>query len=95
MHAVEADASNRLATVGAGAILHKVQDKVAEAGLSFPLYLSARGNPIIGGLIACNSVGKKTLRLGTMREQVQGLEVVLPGGRETALMSAMIKNNTG
>ena len=95
MRGIEVDAASRVATVGAGAILQEVQGKVAEAGLSFPLDLGSRGSATIGGLIACNAGGEKALRFGMMREQVLGLEVVLPDGRVIDLMNSMIKNNTG
>ncbi|MEY8828286.1 FAD-binding oxidoreductase [Sedimentitalea sp. XS_ASV28] len=95
MRGIDIDAGNRVATMGAGAILQDVQDRVAEAGLSFPLDLGSRGSATIGGLIACNAGGEKALRFGMMREQVLGLEVVLPDGRVIDLMNSMVKNNTG
>ncbi|MFV0293976.1 MAG: FAD-binding oxidoreductase [Paracoccus sp. (in: a-proteobacteria)] len=95
IHDIEIDPVNRIATVGAGAVLQDVQEQASAAGLSFPLDLGARGSATIGGLIACNAGGEKALRFGMMREQVLGIEAVLPDGRVVDLMNSMFKNNTG
>ena len=47
----------------------------------FPVSLGAEGSCQIGGNISTNAGGTGVLRYGNTREQVLGLEVVLPDGR--------------
>jgi FAD/FMN-containing dehydrogenase len=91
----EIDPVNRTATVQAGVVLEKLQDAVAEHGLSFALDLGGRGSCQLGGNAATNAGGLRVVRYGMMREQVLGLEAVLADGRVVSSMNRMIKNNTG
>ena len=81
--------------VEAGVTTQAVQEAAAEVGLFFPLDLAAKGSCQIGGNIATNAGGVKFIRFGGMREQVLGLEVVLPNGEVLPLNSGVRKNNTG
>jgi FAD/FMN-containing dehydrogenase len=49
----------------------------------------------VGGNIATNAGGTQVLRYGNMREQVLGLEVVLPDGRVWNGLRGLRKDNTG
>ena len=89
------DPVNLVAIVQAGVVLQNLQDAVADAGLSFPVDLGARGSATIGGMIATNAGGEKAFRFGMMREQVLGLEVVTASGQIVDLSNTMIKNNAG
>ena len=89
------DPAARTMTVEAGAILEKVHEAAAEAGLMFALDLGARASCTIGGNIATNAGGVRVLRYGMMREQVLGLEAVLADGTVVSSMFNMLKNNTG
>ena len=51
-----------------------------EAGCFFPLSLGAQGSCMIGGNISTNAGGVNVLKFGNTRDQVLGLEVVLPDG---------------
>ena len=66
--------------VEAGCILADVQKAAADAGLFFPLSLSAEGSCQIGGNLSTNAGGINVLHYGTARQQVLGLEVVLADG---------------
>jgi FAD/FMN-containing dehydrogenase len=66
-----------------------------EADRFFPLSLAAEGTCEIGGNISTNAGGTQVLRYGNMREQVLGLEVVLPDGRLWDGLRGLRKDNTG
>jgi FAD/FMN-containing dehydrogenase len=89
------DALNDTATVEAGCVLAAVQRAAEEAGRLFPLSLAAEGSCQIGGNLSTNAGGVNVLRYGTAREQVLGLEVVLPDGRIWNGLRALRKDNTG
>jgi len=89
------DLLNDTATVEAGCILAAIQGAAAEAGRLFPLSLAAEGSCQIGGNLSTNAGGVNVLRYGTAREQVLGLEVVLPDGRVWDGLRGLRKDNTG
>ncbi len=89
------DPANDTITVEAGCILHAVQQAAAAADRLFPVSLGAEGTCQIGGNISTNAGGIQVLRYGNMREQVLGLEVVLPDGRVWDGLRALRKDNTG
>ena len=79
----------------AGCVLAKVQSAAAEAGRLFPLSLSAEGSCQIGGNLSTNAGGINVLRYGNARDQVLGLEVVLPDGRIWDGLRALRKDTAG
>ena len=89
------DPLNDTATVEAGCVLAAVQRAAADAGRLFPLSLAAEGSCQIGGNLSTNAGGVNVLRYGTAREQVLGLEVVLPDGRVWDGLRGLRKDNTG
>jgi FAD/FMN-containing dehydrogenase len=89
------DALNDTITVEAGCVLAAVQRAADDAGRLFPLSLAAEGSCQIGGNLSTNAGGVNVLRYGTAREQVLGLEVVLPDGRVWNGLRALRKDNTG
>jgi FAD/FMN-containing dehydrogenase len=91
----ELDALNDTITVEAGCVLANVQRAADEAGRLFPLSLAAEGSCQIGGNLSTNAGGINVLRYGTSREQVLGLEVVLPDGRVWNGLRGLRKDNTG
>src|SRR3989475_6636663 len=89
------DTLNDTVTVEAGCVLAAVQRAADDAGRLFPLSLAAEGSCQIGGNLSTNAGGVNVLRYGTAREQVLGLEVVLPDGRVWNGLRALRKDNTG
>ena len=89
------DALNDTATVEAGCVLATIQQAAAAAGRLFALSLAAEGSCQIGGNLSTNAGGVNVLRYGTAREQVLGLEVVLPDGRVWHGLRGLRKDNTG
>jgi FAD/FMN-containing dehydrogenase len=91
----ELDRLNDTITVEAGCVLANVQRAADEAGRLFPLSLAAEGSCQIGGNLSTNAGGVNVLRYGTAREQVLGLEVVLPDARIWNGLRGLRKDNTG
>lgn len=91
----EADEVERQIRVGAGVTLAEVQRHAAAAGLLFGVDLAARDSATIGGMAATNAGGLRTVRYGTMREQVLGLDVALPDGSVVRRHSRVRLDNTG
>jgi FAD/FMN-containing dehydrogenase len=89
------DVLNDTATVEAGCVLAAVQAAAADAGRLFPLSLAAEGSCQIGGNLSTNAGGVNVLRYGSAREQVLGMEVVLPDGRVWNGLRGLRKDNTG
>jgi FAD/FMN-containing dehydrogenase len=91
----EVDVSANVAIVQAGTPLQKIQERVAQDGLMFPLDLGARGSCTIGGNISTNAGGNRVIRYGMTRELILGLEVVTADGTVLKGLRKYIKNNTG
>ena len=82
-------------TVEAGVILQSIHDAAAEVDRAFALDWGARGSAMVGGGISTNAGGLNVLRFGTTREQVLGLEVVLPNGQIWNGLRALRKDASG
>jgi FAD/FMN-containing dehydrogenase len=91
----ELDALNDTLTAEAGCVLADIQRAADDAGRLFPLSLGAEGSCMIGGNLSTNAGGVNVLRYGNAREQVLGLEVVLPDGRLWSALRGLRKDNTG
>jgi D-lactate dehydrogenase (cytochrome) len=89
------DPINYTMTVEAGCILQTVQEQAEAGGCLFALSLAAEGSCQIGGNLSTNAGGVNVLRYGTAREQVLGLEVVLPDGEVWDGLRILRKDNTG
>jgi FAD/FMN-containing dehydrogenase len=89
------DVLNDTISVEAGCVLAAVQRAADDAGRFFPLSLAAEGSCQIGGNLSTNAGGVNVLRYGNAREQVLGLEVVLPDGRVWDGLRGLRKDNTG
>ncbi|MGE0876609.1 MAG: FAD-binding oxidoreductase [Burkholderiales bacterium] len=89
------DALNDTLTAEAGCVLADIQRAAESADRLFPLSLAAQGSCQIGGNLSTNAGGVNVLRYGNAREQVLGLEVVLPDGRVWDGLRGLRKDNTG
>ncbi|WP_245263314.1 FAD-binding oxidoreductase [Azorhizobium doebereinerae] len=89
------DAANNTMVVDGGCVLATVQEAARAAGRLYPISLGAEGSCHIAGTIATNAGGTAVLRYGNTRENVLGLEVVLPDGSIWDGLKALRKNNTG
>ena len=91
----EIDPVGRTMTVQAGAALQSIQEAAEAEDLLFPLDLGARGSCTIGGNVATNAGGNRTIRYGMTRDSVLGLEAVLADGTVLSSLNKMVKNNAG
>ena len=89
------DPLNDTLTAEAGCVLASIQRAADEAGRLFALSLAAEGSCQIGGNLSTNAGGVNVLRYGNARDQVLGLEVVLPDGRVWDGLRGLRKDNTG
>ena len=82
-------------TAEAGCILQSLHDAAAAVDRAFAMDWGARGSATVGGGISTNAGGINVLRYGNTREQVLGLEVVLPDGRVWDGLRALRKDSSG
>lgn len=91
----EVDAAERRVRAEAGAQLAAVQRAAAASGLIFGVDLAARDSATVGGMASTNAGGLRTIRYGDMREQVRGIDIVLPDGSFVQRHSEVHCDNTG
>ncbi len=89
------DLNGNSITVEAGAILANVQQEADRLDRYFPLSLGSQGSCQIGGNLSTNAGGTAVLAYGNARDQVLGLEVVLPSGEIWDGLRRLRKDNTG
>ena len=79
----------------AGCVLETLQQTADEHGRLYAVTFGAEGSCQIGGNVATNAGGTGVLKYGGTREQVLGLEVVLPDGRIWNGLRTLRKDNAG
>jgi len=77
---LELDPKRRLARIQPGMNFRAFQDAMHSHALFLPPYPSSIDFATLGGAIANNTAGEKTVKYGAMRNYVKGLEVVLANG---------------
>ena len=82
-------------TLEGGCILDIIKNKLEKYELEFPLSMGSRGSCQIGGNIATNAGGLNVIKYGTIRQNILGIEAVLPDGRIYSSLKNVKKNNTG
>ncbi|MBP2656200.1 MAG: putative FAD-linked oxidoreductase [Firmicutes bacterium] len=92
---IKVDADNLYMEVEAGVRTGEVQQAAKAAGLYYPGDPCSGDSCFIGGNVATNAGGNKTVKYGTTRHQVYSLEVVTPTGEITNLGARLTKNSTG
>lgn len=91
----EVDALNNSITVDAGVVLGDLKRAAEDVDRYFPLTHGAVGSSQIGGNLSTNSGGINAIKYGTARDQVLGLEVVLPDGTIWNGLRRLRKNTSG
>lgn len=92
---LEVDEENLMVTCEAGVTLFDLEDRFkTHDSLFFPVHPGDEGAQV-GGMVVQNAGGVRAVRHGVMRNQVKGLEVVLPTGEVITTGGKLIKDNTG
>src|SRR6266700_6038584 len=77
---LELDIGDKRCTVEPGIVLDDLNRKLKPYGLWFPVDVSTASRATIGGMTANNSCGGRSLRYGTMRDNVLSIDAVLADG---------------
>ena len=91
---LDVDARARTVSVEAGAIVADVKRAAAAEGLLFAPDPTSEESCTIGGAIACNASGARTLRYGATRAHVRALTVILASGETVELRRNPLEKNT-
>ncbi len=89
------DAATRTVDVGAGVTLTQLHTFARSVGLRYAVDLAARDSATVGGMISTNAGGLRVVGLGDTRQQVMGVEAVLPDGTVIRRMDPLAKDNGG
>lgn len=93
---IDIDSTARTIRVEAGALLGDVKRAAAAEGLLLAPDPTSEQECTVGGAIACNASGARTLKYGPMRQHVRAVTVVLASGETVEFRrSAMEKNTAG
>jgi FAD/FMN-containing dehydrogenase len=77
---VELDTAGRRCVVEPGIVLDDLNRQLKPHGLWFPVDVSTASRATIGGMAGNNSCGGRSLRYGTMRDNVLSIDAVLADG---------------
>lgn len=88
------DTDSRTIRVQAGAIVGDVRRAAEAAGLLFTPDPTSEEESTIGGAIACNASGARSLRYGATRPHVRALTVLLASGEQLELRRPALEKNT-
>ena len=91
---LDLDERRRTLRVQAGAMLGDVKRRAAEAGLLFAPDPTSEEECTVGGAIACNASGARTLAYGATRAHVLALRVALADGRVIDVRRPGLEKNT-
>ena len=76
----EVDDAGRRITAGPGAVRARVNARALERGLRFPVDPSSGAFCTVGGMVATNAAGARSLRYGATRPWVMGLDCIFEDG---------------
>ena len=78
---IEIDPENRRCMVEPGVVLDELNRVLKPHGLWFPVDVSTASRATIGGMAGNNSCGTRSIRYGTMRDNVIAIDALMPDGR--------------
>lgn len=73
---LEFNSGKKFVRVEAGITLRELNEKLNARGFEFPIDVSNEGISTIGGMIATNASGDRSMKYGTMKDWVEGTEFV-------------------
>ena len=82
-------------TAGAGITIARLAGHAARSGLRYGVDLASRDSATVGGTIATNAGGIRTIRYGPTRAQVAGLTAVLADGSVVSDLSGLTAGAAG
>ena len=91
---VDVDVVNRIATVQPGITIGELNNSIRDSGLHFAPDPTSENDATIGGAIACNASGARTLRYGPTRRHVLGVTVVHANGATERYARPSLEKNT-
>ena len=91
---LEIDTENHVAVVQPGVTLAQLDDALAPQGLAYPVY-PGEYSASLGGNVATNAGGMRAVKYGVTRNQVLGLEAVLPTGEVIRTGGKFVKATAG
>ncbi len=91
---LDVDKENLMVTAEAGVHLRDLYTVIEKDGLFFPPH-PGEETAMVGGVIATNAGGSRTVKYGTLRQFLRGVEVVLPQGDILHIGGKLVKNSTG
>ena len=91
---VDIDPVRRVARVQPGALLGDVKRRVAAEGLMFAPDPTSEDECTLGGAIAANASGARSLKYGATRRHIRALTVVLASGERIELRRSAVEKNT-
>ena len=91
----EISATDFVAVVQPGVVTADLQERAEALGLYYPPDPASRADCSIGGNIATNAGGPRSVKYGTTRDYVLGLEAVLADGSTARFGGRVHKNKTG
>src|SRR3712207_566873 len=78
---VEIDPANRRCLVEPGVVLDELNHALKPHGLWFPVDVSTASRATLGGMAGNNSCGTRSIRYGTMRDNVIAIDALMADGR--------------
>jgi FAD/FMN-containing dehydrogenase len=91
----EVDKIGAQVTAAAGVTLAELQKRVSKSGLEYGVDFASRDSATVGGTVATNAGGVHVVARGMTRDQVIGVEAVLPNGAILSRLDGLVKDNTG
>lgn len=91
---LEIDAVNHVAVVQPGVTLSELDERAATAGLGYTVY-PGEMSASVGGTVGTNAGGMRAVKYGVTRQNVLGLEAVLPTGEIIRTGGKVVKTSTG
>jgi glycolate oxidase len=91
---LEIDTENHMAVVQPGVTLDQLDEATARHGLVYPVFPGEQ-SASLGGNVNTNAGGMRAVKYGVTRNQVLGLEAVLPGGEVLRTGGRFVKATAG
>jgi FAD/FMN-containing dehydrogenase len=91
---LDVDVARRVARVECGVRIGELQRAVAAEGLMFAPDPTSEEECTVGGAIACNASGARSLRYGVTRAHVAGVTVALASGQVVTFRRSRVEKNT-